>query len=247
MVEFVDSFGEEFMAEAGVPEGTAPETKPEAPEPEPSPQPEPEAPQGGHIPIQALLDEREKRQEAARRAEALERQLAQIQQAQQAQGQPRPDLYDDPEAWAAQQQQQLAEQLWNQGREISARFAIKEHGKETLDAAVAWAQAKNDPYLHQRFRASSDPYNEVIVPEYQRDQLLSKIGSDPDAFVRQRYAELTAGSQTTQQAAQAAQTQQPASKPAVRPSLAAQTGAGSGPSPVEAGFDSLVFPLDRKR
>lgn len=251
MSDFVDSLGEDLMADttqvADAP-ATQPEPEPQPqPEPQPEPAPEPEqTPQQGHIPIQALLDEREKRQEAARRAADLEREIQQLRQAQAPQN--RPDLYDDPDAWAAQQEQQFRERLFEQEARISYRWAAKESGDDVVKAAIDWAGATNDPYLQQRFRNSSDPYGEVLVPEYQkyqRDQTLAQFGGDLDAFVRHRSAEL-AGSQTTQPAVNAASSQQPA-RPVVRPSLAQQSSAGAGPSPVDAGFDSLTFPLDRKR
>lgn len=248
MSDFADSLGDELMASGDEPQTEIPATQPEQQPIQPEPQPEPQAlepeqpPQGGHIPIQALLDEREKRQEAKREADALRAQIAQLQQAP---SQPVVDLYDDPDAWAATQQATIAEQMWQVRRDMSANFAIEKFGKDTVDAAIVWASERNDPYLHQRFKASNDPYREVLVPEFNRDQLLSKIGSDPDAYVRQRYAELTSGSQTTQPVAQAATPSIAASRPAPR-SLAGQPSAGSGPAIAEAAFDEVRFGLDKR-
>lgn len=246
MTDIADQLGDMMLADAQADAPANPELAPEPqanPEPQADPQPaaiEPERPEAGHIPIQALLDEREKRQQAQQRAEAYERQLQQL----QAQQPPAavPDLYDDPEAFAQHIQQQQANAIWEARRDMSAGFAVSQFGKETLDAAIAWASQKNDPYLHQRFLASRDPYREVIVPEFQRDQLLSQVSADPTAWARQHLAALEGGSAQQQPAAQAAK------PPSVSPprSLAAAAGSGGiAHTPAGAGFDDMKFALDK--
>src|SRR6478735_6823898 len=139
-------------------------------------------PQGGQIPIQALLDEREKRQKAEREAGEL-RAWRQQQEATRAQPS-RPDPYDDPEAFAAWQQQQIAQVSWDTTRNISLRFAAEKHGQETVAAAEAWAHqaASRNPLFEAQFQRQQDPWG-WLVSEYKRDQTLNKLGDrDLDAW-----------------------------------------------------------------
>lgn len=243
--DFLSTMSDAMLADPGSPDAAPPV---EAPAPESAQaeaaqlrEPEPEAPQGGHIPIQALLDEREKRQEAQRRADDLQRQMQQL-QAQQNRA-PEPDLYDDPEAYAARMDQKLAQTEWTMRRNMSANFAISAHGQDKLDAAVKWADEKADPFVQQRFTAAPDPYG-LLIKEYERDQLMSQIGTDPDAYVRRRFAELSGGS--AQQPAAPAAIPQPAASPAPPRSLARVSGSGGATHiPPDAPWEGLTFNLDK--
>lgn len=144
-----------------------------------------------HIPITALLDEREKRQEATRRAEEAERAMqqlqAQIRQAQQQRSQNQPDWLEDPEAASQHQmasiQQVMQEQVLNQSR----FFAEREFGKETVQEAVAWFD--QHPQLSHQFLREPSPFH-AAVEFYKRQMALDEIGDDPTAYREKVKAEL---------------------------------------------------------
>lgn len=215
-------------------------------EPEPTPEPEPVAepvrPEPGFVPISVVLDEREKRKAAEARARQFEQQ-----QPQQA-----PNPYDDPEGFAAHQQQMVESRLTQERFAISDRYARKEHGAEAVENAVAWAQqrAQADPAFAMSYMRETDPID-WIVQQHKRDTLLSDIGDVnklDDWFAREAakrgYAAPNAPVAT---AAPVAVQPKPAVPPVKVPrSLATQ---GSGPSDVRdvatgplAAVDA-VFPL----
>lgn len=161
---------------------TGPEAPPVEPTPEPQEQalPEPQQPEqprdegGRFIPITALLDEREKRQAAERRAQELEQQQQSRQQPQDV-----PDPYDDPKGYDAYRDQQIAQATRQAEFRISERFALKEHGEEAVKAAVDWAmdKAKADPVFAQGYMTNPDPFD-WIVRQHQREAIVSAIPSD---------------------------------------------------------------------
>lgn len=250
MADVADDIASQLMGQA--PELPANPTDTPAPPPEqsqpgdpPAPtdtQTPPEKPEPGYVPIQALLDEREKRQRNEREVEEL-RQWRQQQEARR-QAPQRPDMYDDPEGYAAYLEQQQHAALWNATESVSKRFASKEHGAEAIGAAEQWAleRVKTDPTIAQRFRASADPY-EFLVGEFKRDQLLKEIGSDPDAYVRRKAVELGLGSAQQPGAATPSQPQPGASTPPPR-SLATVPGSGGTQhAPPGGALEGLKFNL----
>ena len=137
--------------------------------------------------LNALLAEREKRQEAERRAAEIERKMAEMQR-QQPQEQPRaPDMFADPEAFAAYQARQQDARLWQVKVEMSQVMARQAHGSETVDAAVAWwaERERSNPALAAQIMREPHPV-EHAVREYRRHQLLEAAGdvSDPVAAIR---------------------------------------------------------------
>lgn len=155
---------------------------------EPAPAPEPPAPAAApqaappdpvHVPLTAHLDEREKRQ----RAEA---ELARL-KAQQptAPAFTPPNRDEDPEGFEAYREALIDERLRVQSRDFSRRLAEVAHGKETVQQAHEWGFAKcaADPLFNQKVMQSEDPY-ELVVSEWQRDQLLSRFSdkAELDAF-----------------------------------------------------------------
>lgn len=213
----------------------------EQPQAEPEPQPEPlaeePAKEPNHVPLVALLDEREKRQAAQRERDELKRQL---EASQKPIPQQRiPDPYEDPNGYQQYVQGQIEERAFNVRAEMSGRFAEKEHGKETVEAAIRWAQdqAVKDPSLGQRVQASNDPVG-FVVEQYKREQFWTKYGSDPAALEQARATHQTAAPQMAAPAA---------SKPNAPPrSLAATPGAGGGHQSIPDGsvLDSVKFALD---
>lgn len=180
-----DDFAAAFKPEATEQEPVAPEPVVEAPvvEPEPvaepaPPAPEPEAkPDPQHVPITALLDERDKRK-------AMEQELERLRAAQKPPEAPVvPDMFDDPEGFAAYQDQKVQAVVYAQNLRFSERMAVKEHGAETFTKAKEWGLAKcdTDPHFNAKVAASDDPY-ELVVSEWKREQIASQF--NPDDFAQ---------------------------------------------------------------
>ena len=166
-----------------------PETDAQEPENEPAsppveePQPEqpapaveaPKQPDPGFVPFGAVLDERDKRKKLEAELEALRRQQAPQEPAQL------PDMFEDPEGYTAAINQTFEQRLYQQTLQVSERFARKEYGNETTDAALQWAfqRCETDPYFNQQVKASGDPVG-YAVQEYQRNQIVSTV--TPDDF-----------------------------------------------------------------
>jgi hypothetical protein len=217
----------------------AKDTPPTDPAPEPAPSgtavpatvtpPEP-----GHVPLSAMLDEREKRQAAERRAQELERQQAQRQPVAP------PDPYEDPAAFADFQAQQFQQAQLNIRLDLSEDLARGKHGDEVVTKAQQWALERyaRSPAFQQEVLTHRNPY-EFVVQEYQRDQFVSQVQpADYDAFKAWQAAQAAASAQTPLAA--------PAAPPlAATPprSLASATSAG-GASAIPQGpgtaFDSVI-------
>lgn len=141
---------------------------PPAPEPEPVPPAVP-PPEPGHVPLAAMLDERDKRQ-------ALEKQVADYrareQAAAQANAQPLPI------------EAQVEARLYTANLNASRRFAEREYGKETVATVHDWAAAKcdADPLFNQQMRSAEDPY-EAAMQAWNRDRVVAEVSAgDLDAF-----------------------------------------------------------------
>jgi hypothetical protein len=108
---------------------------------------------------------------------------------QQRQAPPPPDVWDEndhdyfrQEVGAARMEtaQEYQTRLANQ----SFTFAEREFGKETTDAARAWAseRCRRDPSFNQQLLESDHPA-EIAVRAYQQDQILARL-SDPAKAAR---------------------------------------------------------------
>jgi hypothetical protein len=205
-------------------------------QPETAVQPAPETPalREGHVPIAAMLDEREKRQAAERRAKELEDWKQQQEQALTPPVQP---------------EQVLAAQRYADNLRYSRKFAERQYGKELLDQVHQWAyeRAKRDPFFNAEMAAHDDPY-EAAVQAYNREQVLEAVDpSDLEAFKAWKAAQAQAAAETP-----APGTQPPAAQ-ALKPpprSLAEASGTGALGNPaVNVGegeaFASLFRPPTR--
>jgi hypothetical protein len=216
-----------------------PAVEPEQQQPEAQPEETKELPRVG---LDKYLSEREKRQEAQKRADALEARLREL----EAKAQPQakiPDPYEDPEGYDRYVRSSVDQNAWNLRAEMSGRFAEQKYGKETVEAAVAWAQAEGakDPTLGQRVMAQASPV-EWVVEQYNRDQFFQKYGSDPSALTQSQQPSVVA----PQAAVPAFQPVTVTPKQAPPPkSLATATSAGAGHQGVPTGsaLDSLKFNL----
>ena len=161
--------------------------------PEPAPQPE----RTDHrIPLTELLNEREKRQAEARRAEQLARELESLRQQMQPPKQI-PDQFQDPDAYNKHWEQRIAEQYQsveqrfrNQEANFSLRLAHMQHGEtfEKAYTALLDAAEKGDRAAAQAVANSPDP-GSTLVNWYKREMTLQQVGTDPEAFVQKKLEE----------------------------------------------------------
>lgn len=223
---------------------------PAAPDPAPQatpPAPATPAPEQQHtVPLAKYLDERN---DLRGQISARDQQLAALQQRLQAFEKPAqvPDVLQDPEGYAKHIREQLTQDFTAQNDTLRVRMSEQmvlmspqagdyPAAKEAFRAAI-----EQDPYLFERVNASVHPAQEILN-WHRQHKLLADIGTDPDAYVRRRFAELTAAGNPPNPAAV-----QPAPKPAPQipaPSLGrAPAGPGAGAVPVGSGqaFDAL-FP-----
>lgn len=168
--------------EAVVEEPAQPEP---TPEPAPAPAPTPEAPREDDqrtIPLATALQWRDDAKEAKRR-------IAEMEARQQPQS--APDPFDDPQGFAAHQTQQVEQRLLQERFAMSDMFARQQHGAETVDQAVTWAQerAAQDSTFATSYMRQQNPID-WIVQQHKRDSMISQIGNrSMDDFVRDYLAQ----------------------------------------------------------
>lgn len=254
MSDLPDFLSDEPSA-ASEPTAAAPSPEP-APQPEPQPTPEPAAaaspdpaPQPAdppHVPVLALLDEREKRQAAERardEAEKRARDLEQWRQQQEAAArrQPIPSRDEDPDAYEQHQRAVIDEQQFVMRRDFSREIATIKHGEQVVGTAFEWGvqRCDADPHFNAKVRSHPNPI-EFVVSEWKRDQVASKVDpSKYEAFLAWEAQQAANPAPQAQPAAPAA----PAQPAAPRPSLAAAPSAGSSSGAVPrdgaATFDAM--------
>lgn len=140
------------------------ETPEQSPEAQATAPASPISAEPGHVPLSALLDEREKRRTAERRAAELE-----------AKQQPALQLSATDLQRSSQYQLNLR---------VSRKFAEQEYGKDTVALIDDWAVEKcnADAIFNQQIMASDDPY-EAAYQAYSRERVLSEVQpSDLDEF-----------------------------------------------------------------
>lgn len=184
-----------------------PEPKAETPEVKAEPQPEPKPqqaeakeepkPEPGHVPIAAILDERDRRKQAEERLRQLEAQVAEQNRQRQ---QPPPDPRLNPQAYADYMTAQTEASQWGAITSISQVMAKRDHGAETLQQATdAFMQElQQRPWLANELRQQPHPY-EWVVERYKREQALSNLDlSEIDQFKAWKAAQAQAQAQTGQ-------------------------------------------------
>jgi hypothetical protein len=206
------------------------------PEPETAPEvkaapPAVEEKQSTQVPITALLDEREKRQRAQQEAEYYRRLI------EQQKPQEKPDFYEDPEKFAAVQQQTVQQALWNERLNMSEAIVRDKHGDEVVDAATqAFQQAlQANPALYAEMRQARNPYG-YVVDWHKKQSFLSEVG-DPDRW-KQSQIEALRAQVRAELEAEFTQKAKPAAPPR---SLAKAPSAGGEANPPGSTFDEL-FP-----
>lgn len=184
-----------------------------------------------HVPISAILDEREKRQAAQREAEELRRWKAEREAKDAEAKQPKPDFYDNPEQYLQSERQKIEHAVWSRHLDSSQYRAEQAHGKEAVAAAIPEFQvaATQNPALAHQFNSHPEPYAFLMEWKAKADAM-KEIGDDPAAYRERLRQELLAEHQ-------AAQPAQPQSRP-IPGSLSAAPSAGSpNTQPTGSAFD----------
>lgn len=176
----VEERAEEVSARA---EPEAPKTdKGEEPvvlkEPDPAPPAESEEKQQS-IPITALLDEREKRQAAERRAQEAEKWRKDMEERQRSAQAEVPDFYNDPDARLNHERQAFQQALIGSKLQQSRFLAERDFGKETVEAAYAYFD--QNPQLSHQLLSHPSPFH-AAVEFHKRQQAADEIGADPEAW-----------------------------------------------------------------
>lgn len=177
------------------------------PEPEPAAPPAVEEPQQS-APITALLDEREKRQNAERQMQQLQQQLAQLQAAQQPKE--APDFFEDPQRAAQHYIAPLQQQLQAQKLEMSKFHASQAFGEDVVAEAMTFFD--QNPALSHQFIEHPSPFH-AAVEFYKKQKVLADMGSDPEAYINQQV-------EARMQAKMQEQATRPAAPKAPPPSMA---------------------------
>lgn len=193
----------------------------------------------GFVPIEGLLNEREKRQE-------LERRLKEIEQTQQQAKTKAPDMFDDPEGWQRQMEEQQRNLVLNTKLELSADYMREQLGEQFDEVAKWWASyVEKNPHELQRGIQQPNPWR-YAHQQFRKHKVMEEVGDDPAAYRERLRAEIRAEieaeqAQAVEQTAQAPASQTPKRQPP--PSLANKPSASNAKSiPVGPGhaFDNVI-------
>lgn len=224
-----------FLDDAAQPQ-PAPEQV--APEPQPAPAPEgethaapPAAPEThAAVPLSALLDEREKRQQAIRELDELRRWKAE--QEAHARPQPKPiDLIEDPEGFARQQQQILQAAILQDRYERSLDAAREKHGEDKVQEVIAFFNDPRHAPKSAEFVRQPDPFR-AAFKYYQEQREVDEVRSvgGVEALRAKLAAEIR-----EQVLAEVSGAPKPATPP---PSLSGAASPGATKAPPISGFDA---------
>lgn len=231
-----DVFSEDTLIDADAEIVTEEVVQPVEAEPETVEQPqevaEPVTPveeaEARQVPLNVVLDERDKRKAAEADRDRYKQQWEASQQQRQ-QPQNVPDPYDNPNEFAAYQQQMVHQAVTAQKFQMSELMAKQTHGEETVTKASTWAleRAQTDPTFAAAYHQQAHPID-WIVQQHKRDSLYSQLPTDVsslDELIEREIAKRTASVAATSVAVP-----QQASPPVKVPrSLATQ---GEGPSDI---------------
>lgn len=192
--------------------------------------PTPAKPQVDPEQFRGYLDERDKRQKLERELEDARKLLAE----RTAKPVEIPSIQQDPAAWEQYQQQLVQQTRTSTIFDVSETMAREKLGDAQVQEAMDWAlgEAQRSPHFAAEYLKQKHPID-WAVKQKKRSDVMSKIGDDPDAWVRARYAELNVAPQTNEPQAPASASpplaahapQQPANPPPPR-SLASAPSAG---------------------
>lgn len=128
-------------------------------------------PEAKHVPLNALLDERDKRKKLEQELEALRQQKPQaaVQQVQA------PDIFEDPDQYNAY----IEDRITQERIRFSEQIAVMKHGEDTVKEAVQWGVqlCDVDPHFNAQVKASPDPIG-FVLDKFQRDKISQDVTPD---------------------------------------------------------------------
>lgn len=211
----------------------APQAPPETVAPAaPPPPPKPEVPPG-HVPLEALLDTREKAQRAQREAEEYKRKLEELTR--------KPstpiDPIADPDGFYRSVEEQRAKDRQDTLFETSWLVAQQQHGEEAVKAAEEWLkdELQSNPGLYQTIARQRHPYD-FVVKQHKRSLSVAKLGDDdPDTWFEKQAKERGYIKLEQQQQALDAAAPSPQRAAIPKPSLANAPSAGGNAPKIPVG------------
>lgn len=223
------------------PKPAAPDPAQAAPQAQPQPVAEPRQDPQHTVPLPKYLDTYNE----LREVKAQNRELQQKLQAME-KPVPVPDPIQDPDGYAQHMKEMLTQDFTTQNNILRVQMSEQmvmsgPQGAEYPAARDAFKEAiQNDPYLRERVKSSQHPAQEILN-WYRQHKLLNDIGTDPDAYVRRRYAELTAADPQNPGVVNPPPTIKPAPQIPAPSLTGAPAGPSAGTSPVGPGqaFDTL--------
>lgn len=152
--------------------------------------------QPGPVPSARLRDETRRREAIEQERDTLRAQLAAFQAVQQMQQRPapqqeqpaQPDIWSDPEAWAANQRDQIAREFTAKHVNAALAEAHEEHGDEFVAAYRALtSQNPQDPVARATVQRVWDAPNpgKALMRWHGEQQILRQAGGDPRAYKQQ--------------------------------------------------------------
>lgn len=202
------------------------EQQPAAPPP-----PKPEVPPG-HVPLEALLDTREKAQRAQREAEEYRRKYEELTR--------KPstpiDPIADPDGFYRSVEEQRAKDRQDTLFETSWLVAQQQHGEEAVQAAEKWLEQElqANPGLYQTIARQRHPYD-FVVKQHKRSLSVAKLGEDDFETAARKWAESQGYSLQQQQQALDAAAPSPQRTAIPKPSLANAPSAGGAAPKIPVG------------
>lgn len=247
---------QDFLSQmVGKPEA---KSEPAAPEPEARDEPEgvtePETPattaetpaatpdKETHVPLAALMAERDKRKEAARKAEDLEKRIKELEQATKAEPAPMPDFYQNPERYVQEivgtVEARASDRLY-----AALEEAERERHEDFDDVMQAvMDRAKENPALAQQIMSAKNPA--AAAYKLGKKALeFDQLQADPDSYRAKVEAEVRAKIAKEQELAGLKQQQADALAASIPPDLSSERSAVSSPRPrTQSSVVNKLFP-----
>lgn len=217
------------------------------------------------IPPSRLREEADARRAAERDRDELRQQLEALrrqqpappQSVQQSQAQQPKEIWEDPDGFLAAKISPIEQALMRQSERVSRMIAEQTHGKETVsaafDAMVGAVQAgdREAAFEYQKIMSTDHPYD-ALVGWHRNRQVITEVGSDPQAYkariieealkdpaVLQRAIEISRG--VAQPTAEPARSSSVVSMPSIR-NVGTSVNPGGNPRPPSDAelFDSVT-------
>lgn len=197
--------------------------QPEQPEVPAEPEPAKEEPQT--VPLAALHEERQKRQE-------LERRLQRVEQAQpKPEPEPAPDVFEDPEGYTKHVDGQVEQRVRTARLDMSEDMARMNYGDDKVNAALEAIEAHAGSPTHRAILENRNPYK-ALVEWHQQQTTAAEIG-DPAKWMEEQRAKIKAELEAEFAVKQTRETP-PAPSLANQANLGARKGPEwSGPKPLD--------------